>query len=444
METDAVLMGMGIEDVIVEDGAFCILTPGCAVNLDKEGLLHVRQRIGADRELLTLRIEAHYAPWRIGARTPFRCVLEGNGLRVTVQGDSVLVFECQQNMKLAFQGYFDPAYNRHLRGNRLLLDASGGCGFFGIPPRTTELDQAGTPWTFRSHQARWDELWVSVCPPRPEDDRRMNQSISHDLLYYMLKDGEIVDRYPSRATLEEIGRNCQILALHEEIWKDAPPWAEDPPGGLYEHPKPWETDRHTPMDEAQFTRMRDEAHQLGIKVVPYCSPYYCNAPDILGEFERVLNEYQMDGLYFDGWCPMRDDFRVGYYLMRQARALLGDRILYLHSSTDPFGSVDLYPPFVFAYADFCLRGESGRGDSDLDAFLRYTVSGHQISSSAGMWCYYGSMGESGYHFIVPTSEHIYAAIRNHVRLWRQSRMWKRFPEDLARFDREYYGALQNR
>jgi glycogen synthase len=59
-----------------------------------------------------------------------------------------------------------------------------------------------------------------------------------------------------------------------------------------------------------------------------------------------------------------------------------------------------------------------------------------------MWCYYGSMGESGYHFIVPTSEHIDAAIRNHVRLWRQSRMWKAYPEDLARFDREYYGTLK--
>ena len=130
--------------------------------------------------------------------------------------------------------------------------------------------------------------------------------------------------------------------------------------------------------------------------MPYCSPYYCNAPDIFGEMERVLDEYEMDGLYFDGWCPMRDDFRPGYYLMRRAREILGDRILYMHSSTDPFGSVDMYPPFAFAYADFCLRGESGRGEGDLDTFLRYTVSGRQISNTVGMWCYYGSMGEPGY------------------------------------------------
>lgn len=443
IEIDAALMGMGIGNVSVEDGIIRVLSPGCAVTLDREGLLHIHQRIGADRELLSLRLDAHHAPWRVAAHTPFKCRLEGSGLAITVQGDSILIFECNQNLRLVFKGHFSPSYDRCVRGNRLLLDNLGGCGIFGIPPRETELDKGGDPWRLHCHLARWDELWVSVCPPRPEDPHRMNQSVSHDILYYILKEGEITERYPSREALEEIAMHCQILALHEEIWRDAPSWVDDPPGGAYDHPKSWETDRHLPMDEAQFVRMREDAHRLGLKVVPYCSPYYCNAPDLFAEFERVLNEYQMDGLYFDGWCPMRDDFRVGYHMLRKARALLGDKILYLHSSSDPFNSVDLYPPFAFAYADFCLRGESGRGETDLDGFLRYTVSGHQISNSVGMWCHYGSMGESGYHFIVPSSEHIQAALRNHVRLWRQSRMWKKYPEELARFDREYYGALDH-
>ena len=441
--TDTVLMGMGIEDVVSEGGRFRIVTPGTAVVLGDDGVLHVHQRIGVERELLSLALDAHFAPWRIAQRTPFRCVLAGNGLTITVQGDSVLIFAPQQNMKLAFQGYFSPEYSEEVRGNRLLLDPKGGCGFFGIPPRPTQLEDggAGVPWKLGCHLARWDELWVSVCPPRPEDAKRLHESISHDIMYYLYKDDELTGRYPSTESIKDMARYCRILAVHEEVWQDAPDWVEDPPGGAYEHPKPWETDRHVPVDATEFARMRDEAHRHGMKVVPYCSPYYSSAPDLYAEMERVLEEYQVDGLYFDGWAGSRDDFRPAYAMIRRAREILGDRIMYLHSSAEPFGSVGVYPPFVFAYADFCLRGESNRGGMELDPFLRYTVSGHQISNTVGMWCHYGSMGESGYHFVVPTTADIEAALRNHVRIWRQTRMWRRFPEELARFDREYYGRL---
>ena len=438
---DAVLMGMSIERAETEGGVIRVQTTGAVVTLGRDGALVVRQRIGAERDLLRLKLHGHFAPWRIVEKGDFRCTLEGQGLRIRVQGDSVLVFLPQQNMKLRFEGCFLPAYHQEAKGNRLLLDEEGGCGFFGFPSRPTPMETAGEGWSLGCHLARWDELWVSVCPPRPANPLREGQSISHDILYYLMKDGEMTERYPSAATLDEIARYCQILALHEEIWKDAPDWVEDPPGGSYEHPKPWETDRHLPYDEAAFIRMRDEAHRLGLKVVPYCSPYYCSAPDLFAEMERVLDEYQMDGLYFDGWSGHRDDFRPMYAMIRRARAMLGDRILYLHSSSEPYGCADVYPPFVFAYADFCLRGEAGRDDLDLDSFLRYTVSGRQISNTVGMWCYYGSTGESGYHFNVPATEDIEAAHRNHVRLWRQSRMWSRFPEELARFDREYYGVV---
>ena len=443
--TDTVLMGMGIEDVVIDGGRIRVVTPGAAVVLREDGVLRVHQRIGADRELFALALDAHFAPWQVVKKTPFRCVLAGNGLTITVQGDSVLIFSPQQNMKLAFQGRFTPAYSQEIRGNRLLLDPKGGCGFFGIPPRPTTFvdDEASASWTLGCHLARWDELWVSVCPPRPEDKRRLYESVSHDIMYYLLKDDELSERYPSTETIKDTARYCQILAVHEEVWQDAPDWVEDPPGGSYEHPKPWETDRHVPVDTAEFARMRDDAHRHGMNLVPYCSPYYSSAPDLYVEMQRVLDEYHVDGLYFDGWSGIRDDFRPAYAMIRRARQLLGDRIMYMHSSSEPFGTVGVYPPFVFAYADFCLRGEANRGGLELDPFLRYSVSGHQISNTVGMWCYYGSTGASGYQFVVPTTADIEAAFRNRVRIWRQTRMWRRYPEELARFDREYYGRLSD-
>lgn len=432
---EEVLLGMGIESVQVQKGRFEILTPGACVRLETDGTLNVRQRIGVERELLSCRLPAHLAPWRLVRWTPFRCVLVGNGLHLTVQGDSVFIFAPQQHLRLTFEGHFQPRYAQEVQGNRLLLDPMGGCGFFGIPQRPTELENSErASWSLNCHLARWDQLWVSVCPPRARDEEKYYQSISHE--------GSLEEPYPSDETIRSAARHCQIFTVHEAWAADAPEWAENPPGANYTHPKPWETDRPVPADPDEFTRVRDEVHRLKMKLVVYLSPFYCNAPDIFAEMERVLKEYGVDGLYFDGWCGHREDFRAGYHLMRRARAILGDRLLYLHSSTEPFGACRVYLPFVYAYADFVLSGEAGRFGLGLEDFLRYTVSGYQISNTVGMWCHYGSWSdEPGYHHIVPKTEHIEMALRHHVRIWRQTQAWSKLPEDLARFDREYYGRL---
>ncbi|MCK4590477.1 MAG: hypothetical protein KAT86_01885, partial [Candidatus Latescibacteria bacterium] len=77
---DQVLMGMGIESVRIQEEHFEILTPGACVTLQADGLLSIQQRIGAKRKLLSCRFPAHLSPWRLTRHTPFRCVLEGNGL----------------------------------------------------------------------------------------------------------------------------------------------------------------------------------------------------------------------------------------------------------------------------------------------------------------------------------------------------------------------------
>ena len=438
---DQVLMGMGIESVRIQEGNFEILTPGVCVTLQADGVLNIRQRIGTERKLLSCCLPAHLAPWRLARWTPFRCVLEGNGLNLTIQGDSVLIFAPQQHLRFTFEGHFKPHYAQEVRGNRLLLDPSGGCGFFGIPPRVTEVENLSQEcWKLTAHLARFDELWVSICPPRPLDREKFYQSIAHE--------GGSRDEngYPSNEIIRSAARHCQIFTVHERWAADAPDWVENPPpglgGGNYTHPKPWETDHPVPDNADEFARLRDEVRRSGMKFVVYFSPYFCSAPDLFGEMKRVLDEYQVDGLYFDGWYGKRDDFRAGYHLMRRARAILGDRILYLHSSNEPFDTCRVYLPFVYAYADFLLSGEDNRYGLDLNEFLRYTVSGHQISNSVGMWCYYGSWSdEPGYHHDVPSAEHIEMALKNRVRLWRQAQMWSKFPEELARFDREYYGGL---
>lgn len=133
--------------------------------------------------------------------------------------------------------------------------------------------------------------------------------------------------------------------------------------------------------------------------------------------------------------------------MRRSRAIPGDRILCLHSSSKPHGTCAVHPPFVFARADFVLGGEAGRFGLDLQTFMRYVVGGHRISSAVGMWCHDGSWSDRpGYHSTVPTKEHIDLALRNHARLWRTAGWWLRDSprEEIERIDREYYGALGRR
>jgi len=215
---------------------------------------------------------------------------------------------------------------------------------------------------------------------------------------------------------------------------------------------PFAAAKHVPLDMKDFIRVRDEAHRGGMKVVVYLSPFYSTAPDIFAEMRRVLDEYQLDGLYFDG---ISMDFRKSYAIARQARAILGEnRILYVHCSSDPLDDGRIYCPFIDTYADYILRGEAGVWGLKLDDFLRWTISGYHISNAVGYWCYYGSNRQQGYDAgtpksgayvdALPTTEHIDAALRDKVLIWRQGQSWSETkPKDsLAAYDKEYYGKIE--
>ena len=88
-----------------------------------------------------------------------------------------------------------------------------------------------------------------------------------------------------------------------------------------------------------------------MELIPYVSLYYANSPNLIAEMDRVLRECQVDGIYTDGWIGYRDDWRAGYELVRKARALLGERTFYAHTSHEPYGNPRVYSPFVNACFD---------------------------------------------------------------------------------------------
>jgi len=207
---DEVLMGMGIDSCSASSDGFEIRTPGAKVWLGTGDDLVVEQRIVAEREVFRSNLPRHLSPWALRQTTPFRRILSGNGMDLTVQGDSVLILSPQQNLRLAFQGRFEPKYRGEQGGSRLLLDEEGGCGFFSIPERASTMQRDSEKyfhWSLGFHLARWEELWICVWPPRKRSPERYCQSIAHE--------GTADDPYPSDELIEDASRHCQILAVHE-------------------------------------------------------------------------------------------------------------------------------------------------------------------------------------------------------------------------------------
>ena len=182
-----------------------------------------------------------------------------------------------------------------------------------------------------------------------------------------------------------------------------------------------------------------------------------NVARSLGRFAARLASISASRLstrIFKPSTSISTDFRKSYAVIRRAREILGDnRILYVHCSVDPLKDGRIYCPFIDTYADYIIRGEAGVYGLKLDDFLRWTISGYNISNVVGYWCYYGSNRQQGYdsstpksytYFdTLPTAEHIDAALRNKAFIWRQGQEWSqpKLKDDLAAFDKDYYGKI---
>ena len=427
-----VLLGMRIEKVARAEAGIAVVTTGAEFLLGDDGVIRCTQRLPARREVARIKLPSGALPLTLGEQDDFACAVSGQRITLTVQGDSLIIFRADAAIHVSFRGLFRPAYHASKEGKWLFIDPKGGFGIYPVRKRETKPPVLNESiWGVDYEMKKGDEIWFSVFPPRPYNWPRAFEPIAHE--------GAPKQPYPSTKLIRSAARFCKVLVVHSYIW----------PGG--DRP-PWLIPTFVPSDRRQFDRMRDDVHRSGMKLLVYFSPFYYKSlrhvpgDDFLAEMRRALNDYKVDGFYFDG---ISMDFRQSYRIIRQARQLLGgDRLLYVHCSSDPLGSTRIYCPFIDTYADFILRGEAGRGGLKLDDFLRWILSGHNISNAVGYWCYYGSTGKKGYVKDDPTAEHIAAALRNEVRIPRTEIgfevIWEPGSGHLDFFDREYYRRLARR
>lgn len=286
------------------------------------------------------------------------------------------------------------------------------------------------------------ELWACVFPGRAESEHRRRQELAHEGRPRPFPAASL----PDDDTLDELARHCDVLALHAYLWR-APPRRLRPELGRYALRRaPWISERHEPHEPDRFRHVRDRARAHGLEVVAYLSPLHSRTTDLAAEARRIVEEYELDGLYLDG-LPAGDGSATGavqaaHDTARDLRAAVGDeRILYWNVGDQPLGDPRLSCPFVETWADFVLRGDGGRGGLSLDDFLAYPVRGSGHSNAVGVWCHYGSATRIPLPVELPPSDAaIRAAARHDVRLWRRSR-WGRA---LERFDRTYAASRASR
>ncbi len=379
----------------VRDGKhkISVVTTGAKFVFNKDtnkGEILCYQNLGKQRLLAKVTVSLSFKDLILEEKNDERVILHQSSptaafLKIRINGDSLLVFYSNNLIKsLTCSGNFRPEYNAAEGGNFLLIDQAGGIGLY--PNLISWPDKiisnfSGDSWNITYPFNFQREIIISVFPPKPFNHKQAFESnIVHDISYH--------SPYPSNEKIKEWSKYGKILALFYAIWKGkfAKRGIDFDIGKKEERylNTNWSSYHHIPVDEKKLLRVVNTAHKFKMKVIPYMSPFYSLAEggEFQGEIKRVLEKYEFDGVYFDELL-VGNNIEKAYKTVRNTRKLLGDKILYIHSTgTNRY----LYCPFIDAYADYILRGEHFYPFDE--RYLRYVISGYNISNSIGNICSY--------------------------------------------------------
>lgn len=374
-----------------------VVTTGAKYVFDKsgkKGKISCYQLLNKKRLMATIDFDCSFSTLSIERKDNTTCVLFQElggcqGLRLQVNADSLLDIYSQGRLDLTFSGNFLPEYGAQKNGNVLLIDETGGIGFYPYKGLNNIefTDFTAKEWKINYILDRRFRFLVSVFPPRKfNHTQSLQDRISHH--------GSLGEwdpppyPYPSNEQIEELSRYTNILVLHEMIWQGKLTRRGIPVKTLADiyTDVPFCCCEYIPVDEKELRRVIEKAHSLKMKVIPYMSPFYSTAKgkDFLDKVEDRLEKYNFDGVYFDDISA--DDILCSYSIIRETRRLLKDKILYFHCTRDPLHSRNIYCPFIDTYADYILRAEGGPGFND--KYLRYVISGYNISNSIGYVCHH--------------------------------------------------------
>jgi hypothetical protein len=390
---------MKVESIEDSGSMIIVTTTGAEYVFQKDGdkgVVTCRQRLNASRHLATIELEHPLPTLTVEHRTDSTCVLhqavEGCGgyLRFQVNSDSVLDIYCGMPMRVKIKGDLAAKHSSEKNGSVVMLDEIGGIGVY---PYKKLLDSEFSNAT----QNQWDvkynlgvasRLLVSVFPPR---ERCFSTACEDGIAHHGSIGSYFELTFPTDEMIDELAQHANVLVLHADIWK----------GKLTRKGKKLTNIQSaiedamfvsyydTPVNENELRRVIQKSHSVGMKVIPYMSPHYSVAKgsDYLDRLRDVQEKYEFDGVYLDEISQI--DIMYAYQMMRDIRELLGNKIIYYHSSFGPLASKYLLCPFIDTYADYTLKAELGESIGDFGTpYLQYIISGINTSNAIGYFCYY--------------------------------------------------------
>ncbi len=427
------LMGMKIDSVEKHDECTSITTTGAEFVLDQtHNVIVCYQRIPQRRQVATIR-SLPLNGLRLLSQNVQRCVFgpsQGSPL-VTIGADGVLRLSLSAGSNAEITGAYQPAWQGKDGNHFLLPDEVGGVAMYLIGDGSCQPPASWKPgWKVNYQTTSPSKLLISVFPPRPFDVKQSRKTMLHTFSSNR--------PYPSDQELMEWRKIGTVLTLHSWIWQGS----RKSTYGI-EQDDSWATTTFVPKNEQELRRVINTAHRLGMKVIPYTSPFYFGnrdgsvdkdtMPEYLKKLKSVLAEYGFDGVYLDGLY--KNDVEGSYALVRRLRRMIGDGgIMYIHSTGMPLAKISC--PFIDTYATYTLRGEHTQLTKD---YVRWFVSNYNLGNSVGIFSYDSTR---------PTSEMIDLLLSNNARLsyWVQDGTWSNLkyylsPDEAELMKREYFPKL---
>ena len=384
--------GMQVESATATADSAKIVTTGAVIELDAaKGVINFQQRIGHERPVATLRWPNPMRGITLTHKGPgfARITIAEPKATVRINGDSLLLLHVHEQLSAKVESRITPAWHASWKSNHLIADEFGGFSLYCSNPdlndQFSRANSALATYALPSNAV----LCVGVCPPKPYPWER---SLKEQVVWHWSS----TLAYPPDEELRKWKDYGNLVLLQSEtmLWKD------------------WNLDFVPRLGMDEYQRVKKTLHDQGMRFIVYTSPYYFlkgtsqesraindkagqspgaivngeNMPLFLDAIRRVMRDLKPDGLYFDGQYHMNP--AALYALARHARAIVGDKgILEWHSTfaLGPMGSL-MYMPHVDAYTDIMLRGEGKDSLYNDFKYLRYFVSGYNLSNCIGVLC----------------------------------------------------------
>jgi hypothetical protein len=384
--------GMRVESVAEDSAALTVTTTGARVVLDTaEGTITLHQRIGTERPLAVFSLGGPISGCAVTHDGPgfARITMESPSATLRINGDSLCLVQMHDGGAVSVKRLIEPGWHNSWQGNHIVADELGA---FALYTTDYTVENSFNPYgdTLAMYPLAKDGvLGIGVCPPRPYD---WEKSLNQQVLWHWSAD----HGYPTDEELTSWATHGNMVLLQSEVllWKD------------------WNLDFVPRLGVAEFERVRNTIHGLGMPFIVYTSPYFflkgtaqesqaenqtpgvCpgevkdgeNMPLFLDAIRRVMRDLKPDGLYFDG--QYNENPAALYALARHSREIIGDEGLLEWHSTAALGPWNsrMFMPHADAYTDYQLRGEAAEYWYDDFEYLRFFVSGYNISNAIGVLC----------------------------------------------------------